>query len=87
MTPDRTDARSHLGFLANLGKKTGKIKTKICIVIVAFFCEFGKEIFSVQTAPKKVIKVRKFFLAPFLPLLTKIGGLTAKKFPQPTDFI
>ena len=53
----------------------------------SIFCDFGKEIFSVQTAPEKVIIVGKCFLAPFLPLLTKIGGLTAKIFPQPKDFI
>ena len=32
---------------------------------------------------KTLTKVRKYFRAPFLPLLVKIGGLTATTFPRP----
>ena len=84
-----TVARSHLGFPANLSKKFSKTQKKFYKVIIVIFMGFKTEIFYFKTnlethkiyvisklPLKKLRKVRKCFLALFLPLFAQIWGRT-----------
>ena len=87
---------SHLGFPANLRKKFGKTQKKFCIVTNVFFKGFRNKIcynqikftikkvdFLFKLPLKNPTVVKKYFQAPFLPLMATIRGPTATKIPRP----